>query len=128
MRANRNEPVSAPFWFQSLSINRRPHGDLLHLPAGFEQAHGQQAKQDEQAADDFCGRRFHREKDGIPADHEHRNDGNQLDAAGDTPVLFPVSDHRAERPVGEQPPVPFLRRTGEAGGREQHERRRRQQG
>jgi len=28
MRANRREPVSVPFWFQSIKC--RPHGGLLH--------------------------------------------------------------------------------------------------
>ena len=31
MRANRREPASVPFWFQSIKC--RPHGGLLHLPA-----------------------------------------------------------------------------------------------
>jgi len=41
MRANREEPESAPNWFQSLSGRGRPHGGLLHTRAqtrpGFEQ-------------------------------------------------------------------------------------------
>jgi len=36
MRPNRKEPESAPFWFQSLSLDCRPHGGLLqfHWTAG----------------------------------------------------------------------------------------------
>jgi hypothetical protein len=30
MRANRKEPESAIFWYQSLSFKGRPHGGLLH--------------------------------------------------------------------------------------------------
>jgi hypothetical protein len=30
MRPNRKEPESAPFWFQSLKLEGRPHGGLLH--------------------------------------------------------------------------------------------------
>jgi hypothetical protein len=30
MRPNRNESESAPFWFQSLSSEVRPHGGLPH--------------------------------------------------------------------------------------------------